>query len=149
MKTITGINNETHCIACGVEFPTPQPGDVATGYALIEIEKKEFRICYKCCADQDRKYMREHGKIMLYLVYTVKQPTESERRIGYRPTKVYEVTNWPGTLRFKVRASKEGHHNIAGKRTDVWFRGPDNKEWWGVNYGDNTQIVHCRRTKQK
>ena len=28
---------------------------------------------------------------------------------------------------------------------DVWFIGPDGKEWHGVQYGDLTQVCHCRR----
>jgi hypothetical protein len=42
-----------------------------------------------------------------------------------------------------------GRHNIAGVRYDVWFRGPDGHVWWGVQYGDMTQICHCKRTKEE
>ena len=72
--------------------------------------------------------MTEHGRIMLYLSNG-------------------EVMNWPGTLRFPAHVRK-GRHNIAGSRYDVWFAGPDGFQWHGVQYGDNTQICHCKRTKQ-
>jgi hypothetical protein len=57
-----------------------------------------------------------------------------------------EVINWPGTLRIPVDYSSAGRHNIAGTRTDVWFRF-GGAEWHGVTYGEMTQIVHCKRKK--
>ena len=39
--------------------------------------------------------------------------------------------------------------DIAGKRLDVWFYGPDGYIWHGVQYGDNTQIVHCKRSSER
>jgi hypothetical protein len=62
------------------------------------------------------------------------------------------AVNWTNILRFPITARKTGRHNIAGKRYDVWFDGPDEygtctQLWWGVRYGDNTQILHCRRLK--
>jgi len=56
-----------------------------------------------------------------------------------------EVTNWPGSLRFRVSYQRKGRHNIAGSRTTVYFTGPEGKRWYGVQYGEFTQIVHCRR----
>ena len=99
-----------------------------TGYGLNPIDGK--RSCYKCCAAIDATYMKEKGRIALYL-------TESG------------VTNWPGSLSFPVLARTKGGHNIAQSRYDVWFRGPDNFIWHGVQYGENTQICHCRRTKKQ
>jgi len=58
-----------------------------------------------------------------------------------------EITNWPGTLRFNVLWRKTGRHNWGLTRHDVWFIGPEGQAWWGVRYGDNTQIVHCKRIK--
>ena len=72
--------------------------------------------------------MRNHGKIALYL-------TDEG------------VTNWPASLVFPVRYRRIGRHNWAGKRYDVWFTGPDGKPWHGTQYGDNTQIIHCKRVK--
>ena len=119
-----------------------EESDFVTGYALDEYGGK---ICYECCAIEDRYKMEEKGKIVLYLT----------RDDNKNP----QVTNWPGTLVFPVLLMKEGKHNIVGKRIDVWFRVPPpplseyigEKEsiWWGVQYGDNTEVVHCKRTKLK
>lgn len=90
---------------------------------------KGKKYCYECCAELDREFMLKNSKITLYL------------------TEKY-VTNWPGTLKFEISTVKDGFHNIARTRTDVWFIGPDNHVWWGVNYGDFSQILYCKRTKQ-
>jgi hypothetical protein len=74
--------------------------------------------------------MKDEGRITLYL-------TDDGR-----------VTNWPNSLSFKGHVSK-GRHNIAGTRYDVWFTGPDGHRWHGTQYGDNTQICHCKRTKER
>lgn len=104
-------------------------GSIGTGYAT---NAAGARVCYACCADVDRDFMREHGQIALYL-------TSLRGSSG-------EVTNWPGSLRFAVKGRKEGSHNFTGYRVDVWFDF-DGSEWRGVLYGRNTQVVHCRRTK--
>ena len=114
--------HEFTCADCGVCG--------GTGYAVRDNGDK---ICYECCAIDDRKYMIEHGRNTLYLV---KNAAEQ-----------YEITNWPGTLRFRVGTMRKGYHNMAGCRYDVWFVGPDGKTWHGVQYGNNTQICYVKRTK--
>lgn len=105
---------------CGKPFPKPfQYGTRPDG----------ARVCYKCCAVTDRADMDETGRATLYLTHDDAV-----------------VTNWPGTLRFIVRRIRKGRHNIAGTRYDVWFT-VGNRIWHGVQYGDNTQIVHCKRLK--
>jgi hypothetical protein len=116
------------CCDCSQEFPVSHNG--GTGYAR-EPDTWRF-VCYGCCGKRDRAAMIERGKATLYL--TIRNAAN-------------EVTNWPGTLRFRTGAPHVSRHNIAGKRYDVWFTGPDGKTWHGVQYGDNTQICHCRRTK--
>lgn len=91
------------------------------------------RICYACAAVEDRRVMRETGRIDLYLV---------KARDGYH------VTNWPGTLDICARRVRKGSHNIAGTRYDVWFAA-EGREWHGVNYGENSQILRCRVLKAK
>lgn len=108
------------------------PDGFATGYAC----DGDKRICYDCCAKIERQAMIDTGKATLYLV------GGQDEHCGY------EVTNWPGNMRFNVRSSRRGRHNMTGKRIDVWFVGPDRHWWWGVQYGDMTQIVHCKRTKE-
>jgi hypothetical protein len=101
-----------------------------TGYGIDSDGRK---LCYDCCAERERQAMIDTGKAYLYL------STDDSGQ--------YVVTDWSGHLRFPTHASV-GRHNIAGTRYDSWFRGPDNFIWWGVTYGDNTQLHHCKRTKQ-
>lgn len=119
------------CSRCGGAIPPPAPGAISTGYGTNE---KDEIVCYSCCAEIDKQWMRDKGKITLYLT----------GQAGAR-----EVTNWPGTLRFPARGYKQSPHNIARYRYDVWFNGPDGHVWHGVQYGDNTQLIHCKRTKEQ
>ena len=105
-------------------------GGCTTGYGE---DDKGGKVCYQCCAEQDKAYMRRHGRITLYLV-------------KYGNGK-YEVVNWPGTLRIKAGV-KAGNHNIAGSRYDVWFSF-ECMTWHGVCYGENTQLCHCKRNGQR
>lgn len=85
------------------------------------------KYCYPCCGLRDRERMIRDGKTTLYLTGST-------------------LSNWPGSFNLTVRRVRVGKHNFAGKRYDVWFTGPDGKEWHGVQYGDQTQICHCRRS---
>jgi len=126
-------------------------GDITTGYG---IDEDGNRFCFRCCGVQDRESMVETGRAVLYLAKRNLSDGELAhglmfsvgpglgRRIG-----THEVTNWPGSLRFRTWGPTKGSHNIAGSRYDVWFIGPDAEAWWGVQYGDWTQICHCKRLK--
>ena len=122
--------HEFTCADCGQRKSHDDGGCDTTGYAVRDNRDK---VCYGCCAIEDRKYMIEHGRNTLYLV-----KNDAEQ---------YEITNWPGTLRFRVGTMRKGYHNMAGCRYDVWFVGPDGKTWHGVQYGNNTQICRVKRTK--
>lgn len=122
------------CSICKQAIPPPSPDSVSTGYAT---DGKGNKVCYVCCAEQDKAWMREKGKITLYVTY---QKTVN----GEQAT----VTNWPGSLSIRAPYVKTGRHNIARVRRDVWFRFEE-ALWHGVHYGDNTQLVHCKRTKEK
>ena len=115
---------------CGHE-PSPHE-DFTTGYGIDKDDKKH---CWACCAARECAAMIETGKAMLYLTM------DKGRK--------WHVTDWPGHLVFKVSSYRKGRHNIASTRIDVWFRGPDGHTWHGVQYGENTEIVHCRRTREK
>ena len=108
------------CIDCKKTKPIQKNG--GTGYA----NDLNNPVCYDCCGKHDWAYMKKHGRITLYL-------TEDG------------VANWPGTLKFKVNEMKTGRHNIARVRYDVWFTDKDGRVWHGVQYGDNTQLCHCKR----
>ncbi len=120
---------EIPALDCG-HAPSPHES-FTTGYGTTSDGKKH---CYECIAIIDQAQMVNTGKATLYL--------SVNERHGY------EVTNWPASIRFRVNTYRKGHHNIAGSRYDVWFTGPDNRQWHGVQYGYMTQIVHCKRTKE-
>jgi hypothetical protein len=105
---------------------------ITTGYGL-DSEGKTY--CYDCCANRERQHMRDKGKTCLYLV---KNDAGS-----------YELTDWPGQLRFKPHYVYKGRHNKARVRYDGQFTGPDGATWRFTQYGDNTQIAHCKRIKGK
>ena len=120
------------CADCGEEKIHVNPnGFGGTGYGIVREGGVEKKVCYDCCGKRDRADMSATGRAVLYL---------TERPDGA------VVTNWPGTLKFRVRYKKAGSHNIAGRRTDVWFTDADGREWWGWNCGDN-QILRCRRLR--
>lgn len=119
------------CHDCGQEKPVQHNG--GTGYARLADDSDKL-ICYDCCAIRDRAEMDEKGKAVLYLDYDDTLHS-------------YMVENWPGTLRFKLDDWRRGNHNIAGTRTDVWFRDRAGREWHGVQYGEWSQLCHCKRLK--
>ena len=104
--------------------------DITTGYGT---NNKDQIVCYECCAKQDRTDMRENGRITLYL--TIKFNGKSK------------ISNWPGSLVFNQPHIRIGRHNWGLTRYDVWFVF-NGFWWWGVRYGDNTQLCHCKQTKQ-
>ena len=125
------------CAQCGVTIlPTPMGYVGGTGYAVKDNGDK---ICYECCAVNDREYMRTHGKITLYL----SKMSEYDPKLRT----IWEITNWPGSLRFPVREIRESWHNMARIRYDVWFVF-NNHVWHGQRYGDYGELCHCKQTKQ-
>ena len=136
----------THCCKCGATLPEPKPGDFSTGYGCGASEpipkhpaapiikqgetlEQSPVVCFTCCATDDKARMIETGRAMLYL--TTSAPAK--------------VSNWPNSLSFPVSRILRGSHNWARVRYDVTFTGPDGRQWRGTQYGDNTQICHCRR----
>ena len=125
--------HEFDCVDCGEHKVHVNPNDIGgTGYAVVREDDTEKKVCYDCCGKRDRISMKAEGRAVLYLT----------KREGKQ-----FVSNWPGTLTLPVKYSRTGRHNIAGTRETVWFTGPDGREWWGVSYGQWTQICHCKRLK--
>lgn len=118
--------NAVNCDRCGGECV---PTGVTTGYGVTADGQKH---CFPCCGEVDRAEMIATGRATLYL--------SGEHISAF-------VSNWPGTLKFYVQHVSRGRHNIARVRYDFRFTGPDGKEWSGTQYGDDTQIAHCRRLK--
>jgi hypothetical protein len=142
-RHVKGSGLAWQCADCGKVAELGAHDGCGTGYGY---DAQNRVICYACCGARDLAAMLETGRACLYL--TCDAPTPRQRphagSFDYAP---YRLTNWPGTLEFKARGARIGRHNFAGRRYDVWFKGPDGHEWHGVTYGDNTQICHVRRTK--
>jgi hypothetical protein len=120
-----------HCDVCNQDKTHPDDR-CSTGYA---VNKADEKVCFACAAVLDKQSMIENGNdngVPLYL-------TKDE--------KGWKVGNWPGSLTFRCGVPIKKRHNIARTRYDVWFTGPDGKDWHGAQYGENTQIVHCKRNK--
>lgn len=113
------------CGQCGAPF-------MASGFGKgYGVRPDGMRICYACCADNDRKDMVQYRRATLYLV---------KRGAGHY------VTNWPGTLSFPVTQVQRFRHPFAREAWLAYFKGPDGKLWSAKNIGDS-QIAHCRALK--
>lgn len=132
------------CSRCNYAGPFRVCGDGKTEGLLYGCLPDGSIICAPCCGEVDRLAMIETGRAVLYLNSI---PTSDCMAGQPWNTRRGALSNWPGTLEFKTTAFKVGRHNMARRRYDVWFIGPDGKEWHGVQYGDNTQLCHCRRLK--
>jgi len=119
------------CTKCKKKIVKPADS-CGTGYG---IDKDNNKVCYACCAENDKEQMRQDGKTVLYL-------SKSKDKVP-----VHQLTNWPGTLKISVNYMRTGRHNIAGVRYDVWFWF-EGAHWHGIQYGDNTQLCHCKRLKK-
>ena len=120
-----------------------RPSEYLPGYGTYKGQK----LCYACCANMEREDMISTGKAVLYLVS--RDETILSGNAAGLVRKTYEVTDWPGNLRFPVSHVRRSVHNLATWRYDFQFIGPDGKVWSGVNYGDNTQIARCKRLKKQ
>lgn len=134
--------NNAKCFNCGIE---------------IEIETETWAhdslgntFCKKCSADRNRKNLIQVGSGGLYLTSPINPEPVSEKSNWLVP-RDFKLTDWTGLdADYQIRAVKKGRHNIAGSRLDVWFTLPEEEFiWYGVMYGQFTQVTHCRRTKQK
>jgi hypothetical protein len=117
------------CHDCKEEITKSGNGD--TGYGTVF--KTGKKICYACCALRDIEQMKESDRISLYLC---------------DDTRPWRVTNWPGTLSIFATGYVTPHgHSWGLTRRDVWFVDTNGAHWHGVQYGDNTQLVHCKKLK--
>lgn len=134
---------------CGHD-PSPH-ADFTTRFGVDSEGRKH---CYECCANFDREQMSKDGRATLYLTVP-DEFTGYSRAVGraggwqaipsYLPSEpVYYVSNWPGSLKYPAFVRK-GRHNLAGTRYDVWFTDFQGRKWHGVQYGENSQLCHCRR----
>lgn len=134
-------------LTCGHE--PSKHSEHTTGYGT---DREGRTFCYECLASIDTGAMLKDGhsrRLPLYL--TSETPLQRGHGAAFHQGtgRQWSVGNWPGSLRFPVRHAKIGSHNIAGRRYDVWFDGPDGYVWHGTQYGDWTMVVHCKRTRER
>jgi hypothetical protein len=138
------MNNETHC-PCGKAF-ADDATNFLPGYARRAAD--DVKVCYPCAAAGELADMHATGRATLYIT--------GDEVVKYKGPGVVApvshldnvvVGNWTGHFQFKVTSRWYGSHNIAGTRTDVRFRDDQGAEWWGVTFGNNTQLIHCKRLK--
>jgi hypothetical protein len=115
-------------------------GEHTTGTAHTHDGKE---ICWDCCALLDTAHMLVDGSTQRLPMYL------SRKSILQQNDGTWFVSNWPGSLSFPVQRITKGKHNIARTRYDVWFYGPDGFIWHGVQFGEWTQICHCKRTRER
>jgi hypothetical protein len=127
------MNNETHC-PCGAAF-ADRATSFLPGYARRAVD--DVKVCYDCATAGELAAMHESGRATLYLNDFNRRPDGNN------------VSNWIGGFRFPVASMSYGRHNITGFRVDVWFRDDRGKVWHGTQYGKDTQLVHCRRSKER
>ena len=125
------------CHDCGKVIEKPA-NSCGTGYG---IDNDGHAVCYECCGKRDRKELFEAKPGDKFVFYLVEKKNETTGQTEYY------VTNWPASLKIKLHATpRKGRHNIAGRRYDVWFI-QNGKNFHGVQYGDDTQILHVKCTK--
>lgn len=121
------------CTQCKKEIVFDTANGVGTGYGTYYVGDK---ICYPCCGINDENRLLGLG-------------------IGEKMSLYFDedgIKNWPGTFHIPRYKSKVGNHNIAGNREDVWFnyfnkKTNERQYYWGVVYGDWTEICHIKRVK--
>jgi hypothetical protein len=128
------------CYRCTVDCTPTCIDDACRGCTDgYGIDARGRKLCFACCADDDRFYATRDGRWTGYLTCRPDASTGRQR---------WTVSNWPGSLVFQVESRREGSHNIGRTRHDAWYTGPDGYVWHAVNIGDN-DIARCRRTARK
>ena len=133
-----GSMEDVFCEKCGKEIVS---NGIIPGYGYqVKEDGTKVILCYECCGlidKEDIEKCKPGDRFMFYLHY--------EKNGKYGDS---YVCNWPNSLKY-ICGVREGRHNIARVRYDVWFTDHIGREWYGVTYGDNTQICHCRLLKPK
>jgi hypothetical protein len=113
------------CDSCGSECV---PTEHTTGYGQT---KEGTVLCFPCCGKRDAEALTRGEPVVLYLTQRGGAP---------------HVSNWPGSLTIPTFRVKQGRHNLARTRTDVWFAFAG-KRFHGTIYGDFSQVFTARCVK--
>ena len=93
--------------------PTKDPGSFSTGYGW---DKEHRSHCFACCGERDRARMMAGEDPGLYIS-------------GGKDGRPVEVTNWPGTLRFRADEVRTTRIGFCLNGKIAYFRGPDGARW--------------------
>jgi len=131
---------EFTCVRCNKTISII-PGNIGTGYAYNEQREK---VCYTCCAEIEKEFMRKHGRIQLFMNIN----DHPKKAWGYPYGIAGRVTNWAESLSFPVLQINISRHNFARVRYDGHFVF-EGYYWHVFKCGDNTDICHCKKTKER
>lgn len=109
---------EKTCSVCGKQI---QSDGMGTGYGE---DKSGNIVCYACCAEQDKAYLRDHGILDGYLSSN-------------------EFINWPGSFRIPVLASKKSRNNFGAVRIDFWLKW-EGRNYYGRQVGNNSECAFIK-----
>lgn len=102
--------------------------------------------------EMEKQAAIEHGRAVFYFSYKIDPPytPENPRWRGGRTYSNFKVSNWCGSWKaphtYATKSFTPGFN--CSERWHVYFTGPDGKQWYGINQGDN-QIVRARRLKKQ
>ena len=123
------IQTSGKCHDCGNPLPKLGKGQSGgIGYGTYRQDGAgEVKVCYSCCATREQKDMEATGRATLYW--------EGQ---GW-------VTNWPDTLRMRIRRVTEGKHNLVAYREWQTMKdlpaeqgcGDDRHRQQGIPYADD------------
>jgi len=134
------------------KFRSYRLGLPTLGFAGVGVHQQDKRrVCYDCVAVRDKWVMDIEGRITLYLDGLLSIKIQGDRIIKRKTKSGVKITvsNWCGSLEYPVDILRVGNGGIAKVRRDVYFQDHNGDYWWGVNYGNNSPLVYCRRLKGK
>lgn len=125
------VDNSTSPPTCaGYIFNFNGHGAFAPTGKVGDLTQAEIDTHNRLLAQAELEAMKRNGRAVLY-----RRTIEGRIHVG----------TWEGSKNFPVTCCRQGRHNMAGERMDVWFNF-DGSRWHGVNIGDN-DICRVKRLK--
>lgn len=142
----------TLCDRCGKAVKNDS--NFTTGYGVDREGDEEKVYCFACCGLRDAERMEVEDKTYLYYCdHPDPIPGTFQEQMAVNTPRFYSLTNWPGTFKIPLRA-----YHITVKTEYPWGRATrvtrvsfeyKGRKWVGAMYGDNTQVMNCKRLKEK
>lgn len=127
------------CVRCHTPW-TATSGQGGTGYAYTP---NGSQLCYACCAEDDKAWLRSGQPWTGYLRKQERLPGRTDSQGSYT------IGNWPGTLQIDVYSVKTSSGWANGHRYPIVtftfvFEG---RRWYGRSAGD-MDLARCRPYKR-